>query len=242
MIDGLGSTTGLADGTGAVTDTYTYDVYGAVRTHTGTSGNEFTYTGEQVDATGLQYLRARYYDAATGRFASRDPLPLAQRYAYVGGNPVNLVDPTGLCHIIPCFDSPVPAPWPFAPFDAPDVPAPDIHFSPNVVDNWRRHINWAKKKLGGGSPEHKMFDPGYRPPHPNSLWPSPPQGLEDMRIPPGWCRENPKTCAALLALIAGGGFTEYLQESGVLDDAVNQLKHDKESAGGQWYSAPTTTP
>ena len=57
--------------------------------------NEFTYAGEQVDASGLQYLRARYYDAATGRFASRDPLPLMQRYAYVGGNPVNLVDPSG---------------------------------------------------------------------------------------------------------------------------------------------------
>jgi RHS repeat-associated protein len=74
LSDGLGSTTGLADGTGAVTDTYTYDVYGAVRTRTGTSGNEFTFTGEQVDSSGLQYLRARYYDAATGRFASRDPL------------------------------------------------------------------------------------------------------------------------------------------------------------------------
>ncbi len=36
----------------------------------------------------MQYLRARYYDAATGRFASRDPLPFVQRYAYVGGDPV----------------------------------------------------------------------------------------------------------------------------------------------------------
>ena len=99
LTDGLGSATGLADGTGAVTDTYTYDVYGAVRARTGTSPNEFTYTGEQVDSSGLQYLRARYYDAATGRFASRDPLPLMQRYAYVGGNPVNLADPKGL---FPC--------------------------------------------------------------------------------------------------------------------------------------------
>jgi RHS repeat-associated protein len=79
-----------------VTDTYTYDVYGAVRTRTGTSPNEFTFTGEQVDSSGLQYLRARYYDAATGRFASRDPLPLMQRYGYVWSNPTNLVDPYGL--------------------------------------------------------------------------------------------------------------------------------------------------
>jgi RHS repeat-associated protein len=101
LSDGLGSTTGLADGTGAVTDTYTYDVYGAVRTRTGTSGNEFTYTGEQVDATGLQYLRARYYDAATGRFVSRDPLAarpgwIGHAFAYANGNPVSTSDPSGL--------------------------------------------------------------------------------------------------------------------------------------------------
>ncbi len=264
LADGLGSTTGLATGAGTVIDSYTYDVYGAVRTRTGTSANEFTYTGEQVDThqgiapgvqrlpldqvvsstnltgatvanldddpdapdgawatattvadtavrvgfptppsgkpapgAGLQefrvqlrknatggndptydiqlwetgggaplatlasgvalssttgtvvsvtwdaallgqangaavelvivghrsgggaskqrtvevgavewnvnhqgtpasefyYLRARYYDSATGRFANRDPLPLLQRYAYVGGNPVNHADP-----------------------------------------------------------------------------------------------------------------------------------------------------
>ncbi len=97
LTDGLGSTTGLTTGTGALADTYTYDVYGASRTHTGSSPNEFTFTGEQVDATGLQYLRARYYDSATGRFMSRDPLPFAQRYAYVGNDPVNYVDPRGLC-------------------------------------------------------------------------------------------------------------------------------------------------
>ena len=38
--------------------TYAYDVYGAVRTSTGSSDNEFTYAGEQVDKAGLQFLRA----------------------------------------------------------------------------------------------------------------------------------------------------------------------------------------
>ena len=62
-------------------------MYGAVRTRTGTSGNEFTYTGEQVDATGLQYLRARYYHAATGRFAHRDPLLLIEPPGQAGHAP-----------------------------------------------------------------------------------------------------------------------------------------------------------
>jgi RHS repeat-associated protein len=97
--DGLGSTTAITGSTGAVVKTYQYDAYGAVRTQTGTQPNEFTFTGEQVDSSGLEYLRARYYDPNTGRFANRDPLPLMQRYAYVGGNPVNLADPLGLCGV-----------------------------------------------------------------------------------------------------------------------------------------------
>ena len=55
---------------------YEYDAFGNVRAQTGASGNEFTYTGEQNDSTGLEYLKARHYDPETGRFLSRDPLPL----------------------------------------------------------------------------------------------------------------------------------------------------------------------
>jgi hypothetical protein len=63
LTDGLGSTRALADGAGAVTDTYSYDVYGALRTQTGTTNNDFRYTGEQADDNanrGLYYLRARH--------------------------------------------------------------------------------------------------------------------------------------------------------------------------------------
>jgi RHS repeat-associated protein len=91
--DGLGSTVALANGSGAITGTYSYDVFGAVRSHTGGS-TEFGFTGEQNDPNGLEYLRARYYDPATGRFLGRDPL--GQGYGYAGGNPANRVDPTGL--------------------------------------------------------------------------------------------------------------------------------------------------
>lgn len=97
LYDGLGSTTGLAGDTGTVTDTYTYDVFGAIRSQTGSSTNEFTYTGEQVDGTDLQFLRARYYDPAIGRFLSQDPLGLPRKYSYVGNNPVRFVDYDGLC-------------------------------------------------------------------------------------------------------------------------------------------------
>jgi RHS repeat-associated protein len=91
----------LTDDQGDVVGTYDYDVFGAVRSHSGTD-TEFSFTGEQNDPNGLEYLRARYYDQDTGRFVSRDPLgwsPLwtQHNFAYVGGNATNLTDPLGLC-------------------------------------------------------------------------------------------------------------------------------------------------
>jgi len=51
------------------------------------------------EADNLYYMRARYYDAELGRFISEDPIGFAggiNVYAYVGGNPMMLVDPSGL--------------------------------------------------------------------------------------------------------------------------------------------------
>jgi RHS repeat-associated protein len=56
----------------------------------------FAFTGEMRDGNGLQYHRARYYSPELGVWPSLDPLELSNRYAYVNGNPVKLVDPFGL--------------------------------------------------------------------------------------------------------------------------------------------------
>ena len=112
LYDGLGSTSDLTDGSGNVTASYGYDVFGAIRSHTGAT-TEWSFTGEQNDPGGLEYLRARYYDSAIGRFLSKDPLPGGNPYAYVGNNPVNFTDPSGLCPIpyVPCPPlPPIPPP------------------------------------------------------------------------------------------------------------------------------------
>jgi RHS repeat-associated protein len=97
--DQIGSTRTATDNAGAAVATWSYDPYGNQAAHTGTIDVPLGYTGQYTDPeTGLQYLRARYYDPATGQFISRDPLNAVTReaYGYVGGNPLNMVDPTGL--------------------------------------------------------------------------------------------------------------------------------------------------
>jgi len=81
-----------------------YDVYGALTSHPGSTSDEQGFAGEQTDPTGLQYLRARYYDPSTGRFLSRDPLG-SHSYYYANDNPVSATDPTGLDTLLhnPCI-------------------------------------------------------------------------------------------------------------------------------------------
>jgi len=56
---------------------------------------DYGYTGQPLDANGLAYHRARYYDASMGVWNSQDPLELMNRYGYVDGNPVMYRDPSG---------------------------------------------------------------------------------------------------------------------------------------------------
>jgi RHS repeat-associated protein len=96
--DQLGSTRLLTNAAGAVVATYTYDPYGHLATHTGTASTPFGYAGQYTDPeSGLQYLRARYYDPTTAQFLNVDPLKTmtATPYGYAGDNPVNALDSTG---------------------------------------------------------------------------------------------------------------------------------------------------
>ena len=100
--DLLGNVVAITNASGAVEQTYDFNVFGTLSAATGSSGNTYRFTGEENDGSGLVYLRARYYDPSTGRFLSRDPFPAnakdtqsANRYVYVRNNPTNLVDPSG---------------------------------------------------------------------------------------------------------------------------------------------------
>ncbi|WP_231082735.1 RHS repeat-associated core domain-containing protein, partial [Streptococcus oralis] len=101
LINQSGSVTGLTKDGQAVASSR-YNLYGARKASTDTTGNPFAYNGEARDDTGLDYLRARYYDSQGGTFLTEDSYPgedtdpLSQnRYSYVQNNPVNYTDPSG---------------------------------------------------------------------------------------------------------------------------------------------------
>lgn len=97
--DQVGSTVALTNSSGSVTGTYSYTTYGRA-SHAGAASTPLQYGAGYTDPeTGLIYLQARYYDPATAQFLTIDPelATTRQPYAYVDDNPLNGIDPTGLC-------------------------------------------------------------------------------------------------------------------------------------------------
>jgi len=97
MPDLQGSVRYTTDDGANASPTVNYDPYGTPEG--GAVPPTFGYDGELQDgATGLQNLRARTYNPATGQFLTRDPLEqqTGQAYVYAGGDPVNGSDPSGL--------------------------------------------------------------------------------------------------------------------------------------------------
>ncbi len=109
--DGQGSTRALTDESGAVTDTYTYTAFGEPVAKSGVTTNPFGYKGAlgyyvNPDTSDL-YVRARTYQPRVARWLSMDPLFFSRGpardsvargnlFQYVGADPVNDADPSGL--------------------------------------------------------------------------------------------------------------------------------------------------
>jgi RHS repeat-associated protein len=104
LTDLLGSTVALADATGAVATTYSYDPYGVTTTGGTANDNQYQFTGRENDGFGLYYYRARYYNPVWGRFVSEDPSGLIagiNLYGYAGQAPVMYSDPSGRYYFYP---------------------------------------------------------------------------------------------------------------------------------------------
>ena len=99
--DVLGSTSQLTNPAGTVVNTYAYDPFGGSLHQSETLINPFEFVGRfgvMNEANGLEFMRARFYDAVTGRFIQQDPIGILgglNLYAYAENNPVKFIDPEG---------------------------------------------------------------------------------------------------------------------------------------------------
>ena len=101
--DGAGNVAQIVSEGGVAFDSYSYEPFGASMSRNESISNSFQFVGQKGvrnDYNGVQFMRAREFSTATGRFLSSDPLGLGggdvNLYRYAFNTPVIASDASGL--------------------------------------------------------------------------------------------------------------------------------------------------
>jgi len=101
VADERGSVVAVTDGSGNALAVNSYDEYGIPAAN---NLGRFQYTGQKwLPELGMYDYKARMYSPTLGRFLQSDPIGYGDGlnfYNYVGSDPVNFTDPSGLNHLL----------------------------------------------------------------------------------------------------------------------------------------------
>ena len=99
--DHLGTPQKIIETSGRVVWSAVYDSFGNAQIETAEITNNFRFPGQYYDAeTGLHYNLNRYYDPTIGRYLTIDPFGQGlNHYLYGFNDPINMIDPLGLCAV-----------------------------------------------------------------------------------------------------------------------------------------------
>jgi|GEM_PF-5692489 len=122
------------------------------KSSSGSSVSPFGFVGaegyQQDSDSGLMLLGHRYYDSSTGRFLTRDPINDGSNwYDYVGNNPLEIIDDSGL--------GPIPG-----------ITKPPIKLPPGESWRWVPSPGSSRRGKCVGSPPSKGGDGGQ----PSASW------------------------------------------------------------------------
>ena len=152
--DGIGTVTGLTDSNEAVVQTYIYEAYGNLLYSTGSETNNHLFSTKEHSAkSSLSYFGARYYDPKIGRFITKDPLGMIDGpnvYLYVNNNPVNLIDPWGLCEEEPSKQEELSEQV------KPVAPSPSAAFWGGFGESLKDQGQWMRHPLSTGAGKSPM--------------------------------------------------------------------------------------
>jgi RHS repeat-associated protein len=109
--DALGTTSELIDNSGSISNAYGYLPFGELLFDSEAIYDGFQFVGNSgvmAASAGLNFMRARHYDAQAGRFISPDPIGFTKSgdvnlYRYGLNNPVSRIDPSGFESFQQCY-------------------------------------------------------------------------------------------------------------------------------------------